>query len=61
MRVLIIIENPDEENIKLKLKELCESTSIIIFSRIDSAREFINNQIIQFQQPLDLILIYSTL
>jgi hypothetical protein len=60
MRILLITNSTDKDRIKLQLRDLCESTSIIILNNIEKARDFINDQIIKFQLPLDLVIVYST-
>jgi hypothetical protein len=61
MRVLIISDIVDRERIILQLKDLCEGTSLILFNDIEKARDFINDQVVKQQLPLDLIITYSSI
>lgn len=60
MRVLLITDIQDNNRIKLQLRDFCEPTSILILNSIESAQDFINEHVVKFQLPLDLIIIYST-
>lgn len=59
MRLLVISDSKDHDRFKLQLRDFCEPSSILILESIDRAQEFINEQIVKYQLPLDLILIYS--
>ena len=60
MRILFISnQESQEERIRNELREFCEGHSISFCYSIDSAKDFITNNIIKNQTPLDLIITYS--
>ncbi|SFQ53056.1 DUF4263 domain-containing protein [Parafilimonas terrae] len=57
VRLIFISKNKYyDQIITNNLKELCEKDSIAFFYSYDEAQDFINNQIIRNQLPLDLII-----
>lgn len=62
MRILFISnQKSQEDRIRNELRELCEGHSISFCYSIDSAKDFINNNIVKNQIPLDLIITYSNI
>lgn len=60
MRIIVIADYSKKESSATNaLKEVCESDSINFCHSIDNAKEFITNNIVKNQIPLDLILIHS--
>jgi len=60
MRIIVIADYSKKESIATKaLEEVCESDSITFCNSIDNAKDFITNNIVKNQVPLDLVLIHS--
>lgn len=60
MRIIIIADySKKESSIINALKEVCETESIKFCHSIDNAKEFITNNIVKNQIPLDLVILFS--
>ncbi|MDX2129719.1 MAG: DUF4263 domain-containing protein [Chloroherpetonaceae bacterium] len=60
MRILVITNQGNNEySLRNELSDLCEGDSLTFCNSFHSAKDFINNYIVEFQSPLDLIITYS--
>lgn len=61
MRILFISKSKNnEDRIRNEISDLCEGQSVSFCYSIEKAKEYINNHIIKYQIPLDLIITDST-
>ncbi|MEH6681669.1 MAG: hypothetical protein V7724_14060 [Sediminicola sp.] len=61
MRVIVISNTTDRTRISLQLQDLCEGNSLLILNTFEKAENFINDQVVKYQRPLDLIISYNTI
>lgn len=62
MRILFISESKlNEELIRSELLELCEGYSLRFCYDLQEAKDYVNNNVVNFQIPLDLIITNSTI
>lgn len=60
MRILVVSNALSHDDLRQQLADLCEGYSLQFVHNIQQAKDFINNNIVKFQLPLDLVIIYSS-